>query len=269
MNNFFHNTDYIHLLVTNYTNDKDANNYLAVIKNNKKLVNKYKLKCYYNYSEIIKNPNKPYTCCHYDMWRPSHPYGCQIDIHKLPHSVTHLSLNDKFTEWIDNLPNQITHLTLNYGYDIFISHFPSNLIHLTLGCYFNHPINHLPESLQELTIGQKFKQRISHFPSQLQKLTLKNNFLLLPKLPHTLTHLTLTHASGYEIVNLPKHITHLVLENMHLSEYISKLIIQMTNQIHLLYLKINNCEYDKNQLLNIERYFDYKIVGQMQYKNIE
>ncbi len=56
---------------------------------------------------------------------------------------THLTLQKRFNQSIDNLPNSITHLTL--------------------GNYFNQPINNLPNSITDLTLSLKYNNKINHF----------------------------------------------------------------------------------------------------------
>jgi hypothetical protein len=158
----------------------------------------------------------------------------------LPSQLQSLTIGREFNQSSTQFPTSLTYLNLgrNFNYPLATNLLP-NLHTLKLDLHFSHPLDHLPSSLKILHVHSMYSRLISRLPSNLEELSLglfhtiaiealslsrikKLNLvcpaidetlrILLPRLPHTLTHLTLIFlslATTRLTLSWPSHIEHL------------------------------------------------------------
>uniref|UniRef100_A0A6C0C7C8 Uncharacterized protein n=1 Tax=viral metagenome TaxID=1070528 RepID=A0A6C0C7C8_9ZZZZ len=160
---------------------------------------------------------------------------------KIPSSVTHLTLCEKGTEYIDlSISNPITHVTfcstctryvkkyitqevthlnlnLNKTFNEFIKDcIPNSITYLKFSNWFNQPIGgRIPKSVTHLSFGSDFNQSIKNcIPNSVAHLRLGSGFKRsIKSIPSSVTHLKIGFRYNNFKEQLPTTITHLQMGN--------------------------------------------------------
>src|SRR5579872_2119524 len=158
------------IYIMTYLNDKNKLLFLSLSKQ----LHFLKTKVYWN--DYVCT-DKIYGLSYYDMFT----HVISNLNHKLPNSITHLSITNTFNQDIKgcHIPNSITHLSFGNAFNKDIKGcIPNSVTHLHFGYYFNQHIKDcIPNSVKHLKFGSFFDQDIRNcIPSSVTFLYFGNNF---------------------------------------------------------------------------------------------
>eukprot|EP01112_Ceratiomyxa_fruticulosa_P013477 TRINITY_DN3791_c0_g1_i2.p1 TRINITY_DN3791_c0_g1~~TRINITY_DN3791_c0_g1_i2.p1 ORF type:complete len:469 (-),score=51.82 TRINITY_DN3791_c0_g1_i2:132-1538(-) len=134
----------------------------------------------------------------------------------LPQSLIYLQVGRDFNQTLNNLPSTLKHLNMekNAYFNRRVPSFPSNITQLSFGCFFSQCVDRLPQTLTHLSFGRNFDREVDCLPLSLTHLSFGAYFTQkVDCLPKSLTHLTFTGKFNQTINHLPPGLTHLVLSD--------------------------------------------------------
>ena len=117
-------------------------------------------------------------------------------VRNIPNTVTHLKFGDHFNQILNegDIPYSVTHLKFGLYFNQKINDaIPKNVKYLKFGSYFNRSIHDLPHSITHLALGRFFNKNVKYFPKSIIYLEFEYGFDRKIDLPMSLKKLKGSH----------------------------------------------------------------------------